>query len=288
VTRRWRRSLALIALLAPAVLLLLLFFVVPSVSLFRLSLARVDPQLAIHWDVSAANYRTLATSAYYHSMAWGSVKLTVWVTMICLVLGYPAAYYMVRVESRLYRTILYAVVVSPLLISVIVRTFGWIVLLANNGVVNAFLTGSGLADHPLRMLGTFGSVLVATVHVLLPFMILPIASSLQALDPALPRAASRLGATPIEAFWRVTLPLTMPGVLAGVTLVVTLTLGIYITPLLVAGPLQPLVAIGIYYVTLNQLNFPMGAALSFALLAFTLAVLAAIGRLLQRSQRNLA
>jgi putative spermidine/putrescine transport system permease protein len=261
--------------------LLVLFFVVPSADLFRLSLAWVDPQLTVHEDVSLVNYRTFSTSPYFHRMVWGSVKLTLWTTGACLLLGYPAAYYMVHVRSPMYRTLLYAVVVSPLLISVIVRTYGWVVLLANNGVVNGTLITLGLVERPLRMLGTFGSVLVATVHVLLPFMMLPIASALQALDPVLERAAQSLGATPLQTFWRVTLPLSMPGVLAGTSLVIALTLGIYITPLLVAGPLQPLLAIGIYYVTLNQLNFPLGAALSFILLSFTLGVIALAGRLLR-------
>ena len=165
---------------------------------------------------------------------------------------------------------------------------GWVVLLANNGVVNGTLVALGLVDRPLRMLGTFGSVIVATVHVLLPFMMLPIASALQDLDPALERAAQSLGATPAQTFWRVTLPLSMPGVLAGASLVVALTLGIYITPLLVAGPLQPLFAIGIYYVTLNQLNFPLGAALSFILLAFTLAVIGVVSRLLRAVKGSVA
>jgi putative spermidine/putrescine transport system permease protein len=277
----WRGRLAAAGLLAPAVALLAVFFVVPAADLFRLSLAWMDPQRSIHDDVSLVNYTTFATSPYFHRMVWGSLKLTLWVTVLCLLLGYPAAYYMVRVRSTMYRTILYAVVVSPLLISVIVRSYGWVVLLANNGVVNGTLVGLGLADKPLRMLGTFGSVVVATVHVLLPFMMLPIASALQDLDPALPRAAQNLGATPAQTFWRVTLPLSMPGVLAGTSLVIALTLGIYITPLLVAGPLQPLFAIGIYYVTLNQLNFPLGAALSFVLLAFTLVVIGLAGRLLR-------
>lgn len=281
MTARWRERVTAGVLLSPAVVLLVLFFIVPSVDLFRLSLAWVDPQLAIHDDASLVNYRTFATSPYFHRMVWGSVKLTLWTTGACLLLGYPAAYYMVHVRSPMYRTLLYAVVVSPLLISVIVRTYGWVVLLANNGVVNGTLVALGLVDRPLRMLGTFGSVVVATVHVLLPFMMLPIASALQALDPVLERAAQSLGATPVQTFWRVTLPLSMPGVLAGTSLVIALTLGIYITPLLVAGPLQPLFAIGIYYVTLNQLNFPLGAALSFILLTFTLGVIALAGRLLR-------
>lgn len=288
MTRLWRQRLAAAGLLAPALALVVAVFVIPSLDLFRLSLAWMDPQLSIHYDLSLVNYTTFATSPYFHRMVWGSVKLTVWVTVLCLLLGYPAAYYMVGVRSTMYRTVLYAIVVSPLLISVIVRSYGWVVLLANNGVVNGSLVGLGLADRPLRMLGTFGSVIVATVHVLLPFMMLPIASALQDRDPTLERAAQNLGATPLQTFWRVTLPLSMPGVLAGTGLVIALTLGIYITPLLVAGPLQPLLAIGIYYVTLNQLNFPLGAALSFVLLVFTLAVMAVAARLLRAVKGSLA
>ena len=262
-----RRHLTVAGLLAPAVVLLVLFFAIPSIDLFRLSLAHMDAQRAIHHDVSLVNYKNFATNPYFHRMVWGSVKLTVAVTALCLLLGYPAAYFMVRVRSTLSRTILYAIVVSPLLISVIVRSYGWVVLLANNGVINGTLLSLGLIDRPLRMLGTFGSVIVATVHVLLPFMMLPIASALQSLDSVLERAAQNLGASPAQTFWRITLPLSMPGVVAGTSLVIALTLGIYITPLLVAGPLQPLFAIGIYYVTLSQLDFPLGAALSFVLLA---------------------
>lgn len=282
MTRVGRQRLATVGLLTPAFALLVGVFVIPSLDLFRLSLAWMDSQSSIHYDVSSlVNYKTFATSPYFHRMVWGSVKLTVWVTVLCLLLGYPAAYYMVRVRSTMYRTMLYAIVVSPLLISVVVRSYGWVVLLANNGVVNGSLVSLGLVDQPLRMLGTFESVIVATVHVLLPFMILPIASALQDRDQTLERAAQNLGATPLQAFWRVTLPLSMPGVLAGTSLVIALTLGIYITPLLVAGPLQPLLAIGIYYVTLSQLNFPLGAAISFALLVFTLAVMALAARLLR-------
>jgi len=288
VSRVWRRRLAVGGLMAPALVLLLLVFVLPSIELFRLSLAWVDAQRAIHTDISLSNYREFALNPYYHRMVWGSLKLTLWVTGLCLLLGYPATYYMVHARSAMYRTILYAVVVSPLLISVIVRSYGWVVLLANNGVVNGTLLAFGLVDKPIRMLGTFGSVVVATVHVLLPFMMLPIASALQGLDPALERAAQNLGATPMQTFWRVTLPLSLPGVLAGTSLVIALTLGIFITPLLVAGPLQPLFAIGIYYVTLSQLNFPLGAALSFVLLVFTLVVIAVAGRLLGTINRQAA
>src|SRR5262249_41437265 len=251
-----RRRGAVAELLAPAELLLVLFFVIPSADLFRLSLAHMDAQRAIHHDLSLVNYRNFATNPYFHRMVWGSMKLTVAVTALCLFLGYPAAYSMVRARSRLSRTVLYAIVVSPLLISVIVRSYGGVVLLAHIGVINGTLLSLGLIERPLRMLGTFGSVIVATVHVLLPFMMLPIASALQTLDAVLERAAQSLGASPWQTFWRVTLPLSMPGVVAGTSLVIALTLGIYITPLLVAGAPPPPFAPGVYYVTPTHLDLP--------------------------------
>ena len=237
MTAAARKRLAVAGLLAPAVVLLLVFFVIPSVDLFRLSLAHMDTQRTIHYDVSLVNYRNFATNPYFHRMVWGSVKLAAAVTVLCLLLGYPAAYYMVRVRSATYRRILYAIVVSPLLISVIVRSYGWVVLLANNGVVNGTLLSLGLIERPLRMLGTFGSVIVATVHVLLPFMMLPIASALQSVDTVLERASQSLGASPWQTFWRVTLPSIRWAVAYGVVLTTARVLGEFGAVSVVSGKL---------------------------------------------------
>jgi putative spermidine/putrescine transport system permease protein len=286
MTARNRRLLSIVGLLAPAVLLLVVFLLIPSVYLFRLSFKEIGPFFEIIEVQTLSNYKAAFSDDFYLNMLRGSVKLTVIVTVICLVLGYPAAYHMVHARSSVYRTILYAVVVSPLLISVIVRSYGWIVLLAQNGLINGILVRANIVDSPIRFLGSFNSVVIATIHVILPFMILPIASSLQDLDPSLERAALSMGANPIQVFWRVTLPLTLPGVMAGTVLVIALTLGIYITPLLVAGPLQPLLATGIYYVTLREVNFPLGAALSFILLGFTLLVIGLTGRVVKAVSRS--
>lgn len=286
MTARNRRWLSIVGLLAPAVLLLVVFLLIPSVYLFRLSFKEIGPFFEIIEVQTLSNYKAAFSDDFYLNMLRGSVKLTVIVTVICLVLGYPAAYHMVHARSSVYRTILYAVVVSPLLISVIVRSYGWIVLLAQNGLINGILVRANIVDSPIRFLGSFNSVVIATIHVILPFMILPIASSLQDLDPSLERAALSMGANPIQVFWRVTLPLTLPGVMAGTVLVIALTLGIYITPLLVAGPLQPLLATGIYYVTLREVNFPLGAALSFILLGFTLLVIGLTGRVVKAVSRS--
>lgn len=286
MTAKTRRWLSIVSLLAPAVVLLVIFFLVPSIYLFRLSFREIGPFFEIIPVTTLSNYKAAFTDDFYLNMLMGSVKLTVIVTVLCLLLGYPAAYHMVHAKSSAYRTVLYAVIVSPLLISVIVRSYGWIVLLAQNGLVNGILVRVNIVDTPIRFLGSFESVVIATIHVILPFMILPIASSLQDLDPSLARAAQSMGASPIKVFWRVTLPLTLPGVMAGTVLVIALTLGIYITPLLVAGPLQPLLATGIYYVTLRELNFPLGAALSFILLAFTLLVIGVTGRIVKAVSRS--
>lgn len=282
MTLNQRKSLTIVGLLAPAVLLIVIFLVIPSFYLLRMSFNELGSFFEILETFTANNYRAAFEDDFYINMLWGSVKLTVIVTLLSLLLGYPAAYHMVKAQSPTYRTILYAIVVSPLLISVIVRSYGWIVLLSQNGLVNGVLTQLKILDEPHRFLGSFSSVWLASFHVLLPFMILPISSSIQDLDPSLSRAAQIMGANPLQVFWRVTLPLTMPGVLAGTVLVVCLTLGLYITPLLVGGPLQPILATGIYYVTLRELNLPLGAALAFILLAFTLLVIGVVGALAKR------
>jgi putative spermidine/putrescine transport system permease protein len=282
MTLNQRRSLTILGLLAPAVLLIVVFLVIPSFYLLRMSFNQLGSFFEILETFSLSNYRAAFEDDFYVNMLWGSVRLTFIVTTLSLLLGYPAAYHMVHARSPMYRTILYAIVVSPLLISVIVRSYGWIVLLAQNGLVNGVLTKLRILDDPHGFLGSFTSVAIASFHVLLPFMILPIASSIQDLDPSLSRAAQIMGANPMQVFWRITLPLTMPGVMAGTILVVCLTLGLYITPLLVGGPLQPILATGIYYVTLRELNLPLGAALAFILLAFTLLVIGGVGTFAKR------
>ena len=177
----------------------------------------------------------------------GSVKLTVAVTALCLLLGYPAAYFMVRVRSTLSRTILYAIVVSPLLISVIVRSYVWVVLLANNGVINGTLLSLGLIDRPLRMLGTFGSVIVATVHVLLPFMVFPLLGVMTRIDTALVAAARSLGASPRQAFLRTFLPLSLASLrwAAGERRMVTLTEPAFLTKRVVLPRTPPAASVAV-------------------------------------------
>jgi ABC-type spermidine/putrescine transport system permease subunit I len=170
------------------------------------------------------------------------------------------------------------VVLLPFWTSVLVRSYAWMVLLGRHGLINEALRSLDLIDAPLRLLNTSLAVHVAMIHILLPYMILPIASVLRQIDPALSRAAAGLGATPSGVFRQVVLPLSMPGVAAGVLLVFVLSLGFYITPMLVGGPRDMLLSMLIAQ-QVDLINWPYAACLSATLLAATLAMLAAFQQL---------
>jgi ABC-type spermidine/putrescine transport system permease subunit I len=163
-------------------------------------------------------------------------------------------------------------VLLPLWTSVLVRTYAWMVLLGRNGVFNRWLIDIGLITDPLPLLNNFAGVLIGMVHVLLPYMVLPIYGAVRRLDPALVAAAQGLGASNWRIFWRVYLPLTLPGIFAGATIVFVLSLGFFITPALLGGGKVMMLAVLIEQQIHQTLNWPFAAALSAVLLALTLGV----------------
>jgi mannopine transport system permease protein len=173
-----------------------------------------------------------------------------------------------------------ACVLIPLWTSVLVRSYAWIVLLQRTGIVNNTLLSWGLIDQPLRLIYTEGAVIVAMTHVLLPYMILPIFSSLRSIPPELDRAARNLGAGPWTSFTTVTLPLSLPGVYAGAIMVFILSLDFYVTPVLVGGPQNLTIATLIGQQTTDLLNWPFAGALAGLLLAVTLGLVAVFRRIL--------
>ncbi|MBL0936935.1 MAG: ABC transporter permease, partial [Rhizobiaceae bacterium] len=164
---------------------------------------------------------------------------------------------------------------------VLIRSYAWIVLLERNGLVNGALTGSGLTETPLRLLYTNFAVLVAMTHVMLPFMILPIATALRSLPADLPKAALNLGASHLRVFFAITLPLSLPGVFAGCLIVFVMSLGFYVTPALLGGPRTLMIATLIGQQALELLNWPFAGALSLVLLVLSLGVTIAFKRLLK-------
>lgn len=212
----------------------------------------------------------------------GILLRTLWISMVvtvaCLVLGYPLAWLLATAPPR-WAPVLMAGVLLPFWTSLVVRTAAWTVLLQREGVVNAAFQGAGLIAEPLPLLFNRFAVVLATVHILLPFMVLPIYATLKGLDPRLPRAALSLGAPPWRAFLRVTLPLSLPGVGAGCLLVFIQTLGFYVTPALLGGPNDQMLAYFIGFYANRTVNWGMAAALSVMLLGSVALLVALYGRL---------
>ncbi len=274
-TRVGRREAAL--LIAPVAVLFLVLLVAPVAFLVKVSLLAPGPAAPLTGPTSLASYAALG-DAYYASILWRTLRIAGLTTVCCLVLGYPLALSITRSHgvSRSLQTVL---VISPLFVSVVVRAYGWVLLLGNRGVINVVLTALGLQDRPTRLIYTEGAVVVALVEALLPFMVLSLAAVLDRMDPGFTEAARGLGDTALGAFWRVTLPLSMPGALAGSLLVFMVAMGSYATPALVGGSQVRVMVTEIYAQVTSIFNWPLGAALAIALLAVSLLIITLAGRL---------
>lgn len=267
-----RRQLTWFALLLPALVLLLALFVYP---ILRLILTSVyDGQ-----QFTLENYKRIVEVDLYLRVLRTTFAIALQVTVLCLVLGYPLAYFLATLRERTARLLMILVLI-PFWTSILVRTYAWMVLLQRQGVVNRWLIELGLIDEPLRMMYNRMGVLVGMTHVLLPFMILPTYAVMRGIDRNLLRAAANLGASPFQAFLRVFLPLSLPGVAAGCLLVFILALGFFITPALMGGRTDMMIAQLIETQIRTQLNFPFAAALAAVLLVITLIIFAFYNRLL--------
>jgi len=240
VSSHTRRRLTSLVPLLPGGLFLLGLFIVPLISTFVLSLRPTDPFYDPLPGFSTQQYVTVFTSNYYLQALIYTARMALIVTAICAVLAFPVAWLLIHARSRAVRTLIMLIVVSPLLTSVVVRSFGWRILLSAEGPINSILQTIGLTGAPLNLLSGKLTVIVVVTHVLLPFAVVTLSTSLSKIDPALLRASSSLGASPARTFATVVLPLAIPGLISGAVLVFSLSMGIYVTPLLVGGANQPL------------------------------------------------
>ena len=257
----WRRAVPLL-LAAPLLIYMLVFYALPVVAMLLRSVN--DPT----WTL--ANYATLFEDVVFQKTFWITLNTSVIVTLGCLILGYPVAMGLVRAKTM--APFILVIILLPFWTSVLVRSYAWMVLLGRHGLVNEALLALGLIDRPIRILNTTLATQIAMVHILLPYMILPIANALRQIDPSLIRAASGLGSTPFMTFRQVILPLSMSGVAAGTLLTFVLALGFYITPAMVGGPRDITLSMLIAQ-QVDQLNWAYAATLSAILLATALAIL---------------
>jgi putative spermidine/putrescine transport system permease protein len=203
-----------------------------------------------------------------------------------LVVGYPLAYALVRTHSAIVKSILLVIIVTPLFLGEVVRTYSWIIVLGNNGFINSMLLNLGLVQQPVQFMFTTFGVVVALVHVTMPVMVIMLAAGLSHIDPAYQKAAESLGAGPIRTFLTVTLPLSMPGVVAGVTTAFAWTFSAFATPQLIGGGRVNMISNLVYQLGFASFNFPFAASLCVAGLALTVVVLSML-RLAARPLENI-
>jgi ABC-type spermidine/putrescine transport system permease subunit I len=263
----WQRAVPLL-LAAPLLLFMLAFYAVPVLSMLMRSVN--DPV----WTPS--HYASLTGDTVFLKVFSNTLYTSLIVTLGTLVLGYPVALSLVRAPR--WAPVILILILLPFWTSVLVRSYAWMVLMGRHGLINEALLAVGMIDRPLRILNTPLATQIAMIHILLPYMVLPIANALRQIDPSLARASSGLGATPWATFRQITLPLSMPGVAAGVLLVFVLALGFYITPAMVGGPREITLSMLIAR-QVDQLNWAYAATLSAVLLATALAIIAAFYRL---------
>ncbi|MFT4065977.1 ABC transporter permease [Paraburkholderia sp.] len=273
-----RRLRAPLAMLALPVAFFAAFFVAPLAVVLIASFTRIAANGAT--IVTLANYTRVLADQYHWSVILVTFRIATASTLLCVVLGYPLAWYLVRiVRWRAWRRLCVVLLVVPMFTSNIVRSFGWMVLLGRNGLVNQTLMWAEAIERPVRFLGTETGILIGMVYVLLPFVVLAVGNALAQVDPALEHASADLGATPAETFRYVIFPLTLPGVVAGTIMTFTLAVSAYVTPALLSGGRVSVLSMLIYQQYSATFDFHYGGALSVVLLALTLALIGVTSRI---------
>lgn len=252
-------------LVLPLLAVMAVGFNLPLIGMLGQSLVGADG------DFTLANFREVVEASAYLKVLGSTFRIALITAVLCVVLGYPLSYWLRRLAPR-WQMVALALVVIPFWISILVRTYAWIVVLGNAGIVNRSLLALGLIDEPLAFLYNELGVIIGTVNVLLPFLVLPLFAAMLKIDEQLLRAAETLGASRWTVFWRVFFPLSVPALAAGAVLVFILTLGFFITPAVLGGGRVPMVA-NMLDLFVNQMpNWDLASAISTVLLIVTLAL----------------
>jgi putative spermidine/putrescine transport system permease protein len=256
----------------PALLLIGVIVFIPVGWLFWLSLIE-DGALSL------AHYQRLADATHFR-IFWTTFEISFLVTALALLLGYPLAYLMSQLPPR-WAGLCMIFVLVPFWTSLLVRTYAWLVLLQRRGLVNQVLLDLGVVETPLRLVHNYTGTVIGMLHIMLPFMILPLYAALRAVDANYLRAAANLGASPTRAFWTVFFPLSLPGVIAGSLLVFILSLGFYVTPALLGGGRVMMVSMKIQQNAGIYFDWGAASALGVVLLAVTLAIFWVLSRIIR-------
>nr|WP_240070729.1 ABC transporter permease [Cupriavidus taiwanensis] len=269
----------------PALLLFCAMLLVPLLLTGLLSLHVFDGARGVLPAMTAANYLEILGDSYYHEIFLRTAGMALAVTVLAVVFGVPETLILSRMRSP-WRGLFLIVILGPLLISVVVRTLGWAILMGNNGLINETLQWLGLVDAPVKLVFTQTGVIIALTHVMMPFMVISVWASLQKLDPQVEQAGQAFGASPFTVFRRVILPQILPGILSGSIIVFALSASAFATPAILGGRRLKVVATAAYDEFLNTLNWPLGAAIAVLLLIANVIVIVGCNRLVERRFRQ--
>ncbi|TPN47430.1 MULTISPECIES: ABC transporter permease [unclassified Mesorhizobium] len=251
--------------LFPALVLIALFFVVPVLTLLLRSITEPEPGLQ--------NYATLLGDGTYARVFFNTFLVAAVVTAVTVLVAFPVAWMLAIMPSRL-ASIVFGIIILSMWTNLLTRTYAWMVLLQRTGVINRTLLAIGVIDQPLPLINNLTGVTIGMVYIMLPFMILPLVGTLRAIDPMTLRAAALCGASPFQAFRRILLPLSLPGIAAGGLMVFVMSLGYFVTPALLGGTSNMMLAEMIAQMIQSLLNWGLGSAAAFILLVVTMVLYA--------------
>ncbi|MFT5664490.1 MAG: ABC-type spermidine/putrescine transport system permease subunit I [Gammaproteobacteria bacterium] len=265
-TQATQEQRLLLSLATPAVLAVIAIVVIPVGWLFYLSFTGSDGQL------SFVNYQKMIEYKSYARTFVTTFEVSILTTLICILIGYPLAYFLAMLPERLAGFFMLAVLL-PFWTSLLVRTYAWLVLLQKNGILNDFAMTIGLWDSPLKLVHNLTGTLIGMAHIMLPFLVLPLYGSMKKIQRDLMHAAANLGASPVQAFWKIYFPMSLSGMVAGSLIVFVLCLGFYVTPAVLGGGRVIMVATQITAILENQFDWGAASALGVVLLVVTMVIL---------------
>ena len=266
-----------VKMLFPSVIVLVLFYVLP---ISYNVIASFSPAVAV--DISGIKaYLKIFTDFYYLQVLTQTMLLGAVVALMSVILGYPIAYYLARMRSS-HKSVVTFLIISPLLISLVIRSYGWMLILGKSGLVNSILTSLGVITDPLQLIYNWTGVLIAIIHVILPYVILSLSSVIEGINPAIEDSARVLGANRYKTFLRITLPMSVQGIATGATLAFLLTIGSFVTVLMLGGKGTMVLSLLIYQQITITFNEAFAAALSTSLMAIAIVFLLIQLKLLRR------
>ncbi|KJV09786.1 ABC transporter permease [Elstera litoralis] len=277
------RRLTPALLVAPGSLLFIGLVIIPLVLTVILSFHAYDHTTGIKDDLTFGHYLGVLTDDYYLTIFWRTLRLALLTTLICALVGAPEAYILSRMRDP-WRSVFLLVILGPLLVSVVVRAFGWSMLLGSTGLVNQALQAVGLG--PVKLLYTESAIVIALVHVMLPFMVIPVWTALQKLDPTVEAAAWTLGASRFTTLRRIVLPQVSIGLLSGSLIVFGLSASAFAIPGLLGGRRLKMAATLVYDEYMHELNWPLGAAIAILVLLANLIIMLTYNRVIETRARK--